>query len=196
MARLELDPRIIVVGQFAGFDELCRAGSGQSGDVLLCTYGLSETEVDGVAMIRRLRSTCPAQSVLVLTPVASAGLIAMAMEAGAAGVVSSRRPWADVIGAIVAVAAGQATILGDLASLARTSRRRSEPSEPLQILDHPWLSAQEREVLRCCLTGLSVSDTARKLGRSAHTISTQKRSAYNKLKIESDFQLFALIRSV
>jgi DNA-binding NarL/FixJ family response regulator len=56
------------------------------------------------------------------------------------------------------------------------------------------LSPREREVLRCYLSGMSVSEIAAKFSRSANTISTQKQSAYRKLGIRTDSELFKVQR--
>ncbi|KWA82229.1 hypothetical protein WL29_26600 [Burkholderia ubonensis] len=66
-----------------------------------------------------------------------------------------------------------------------TSSPDSELSENLR------LSPREHEVLRCYLAGMSVSDIASKFSRSPKTISAQKQSAYRKLGIRSDAELFA-----
>lgn len=195
-ARLRREPSVLPVGFHASASELLEVGEGSAVDVIVCSYALADHSLDGIGMIRLLHERRPAQRILVLTPAASPGLISMALAAGAHGVVSSGRPWAEIIAAIGEVASGQVPILRDRVPLALSTRRLAGPAEFLLILDHPWLTEQEREVMRCCLAGLSVSQTAAKLLRSAHTISTQKRSAYNKLNIHTDFQLFALIRSV
>ncbi|MGL4270873.1 MAG: helix-turn-helix domain-containing protein, partial [Pseudomonas paracarnis] len=56
------------------------------------------------------------------------------------------------------------------------------------------LTPKEREVLRCFLDGMSVSSIAAKFSRSASTISTQKQSAYRKLGVRNDSELFKFIQ--
>jgi DNA-binding CsgD family transcriptional regulator len=58
------------------------------------------------------------------------------------------------------------------------------------------LSPKEREVLRCYLGGMSVSEVASKFKRSIKTISTQKSSACRKLGVRTDAELFMLNREV
>lgn len=60
------------------------------------------------------------------------------------------------------------------------------------LVDNPELSPKEREVLRCCLEGLSVSQVAIKFSRSRKTISGQKQAAFRKLGIRTDTELFKL----
>jgi len=54
------------------------------------------------------------------------------------------------------------------------------------------LSPREHEVLRCTLDGMSTSDISAKFSRAMSTISTQKKSAYQKLGIRSDAELFKI----
>ncbi len=54
---------------------------------------------------------------------------------------------------------------------------------------HP-LSKCELDVILACLEGSSVAEIARRKGRSIKTVSRQKRLAYQKLGIETDFELF------
>ena len=60
------------------------------------------------------------------------------------------------------------------------------------LIDRSELSPREREVLRCCLDGMSVTDIAEKFARSIKTISSQKQSAYRKLGIRTDTELFKI----
>ncbi|MDN7598085.1 response regulator transcription factor [Burkholderia multivorans] len=52
------------------------------------------------------------------------------------------------------------------------------------------LSKCELEVLLGCLEGVSIAEIARRKERSIKTVSRQKRLAYKKLGIETDFELF------
>jgi len=54
------------------------------------------------------------------------------------------------------------------------------------------LSPREREVLRCCLEGMSVTQIAEKFARSVKTISGQKQAAFRKLGVRNDNELFKI----
>lgn len=58
--------------------------------------------------------------------------------------------------------------------------------------DYDILSPREREVLRCCLEGLTLTQISEKFSRSIKTVSAQKRAAYRKLGIQNDCQLFKI----
>jgi two-component system capsular synthesis response regulator RcsB len=57
------------------------------------------------------------------------------------------------------------------------------------------LSPREAEVVRFLAQGVTVSEIARRTGRSVKTISQQKRDAMRKLSLDSDKQLFDYARS-
>jgi DNA-binding NarL/FixJ family response regulator len=67
-------------------------------------------------------------------------------------------------------------------------KSKMDPSSSLRL--NTSLTPKEQEVLRCFLDGMSVSSIAAKFSRSASTISTQKQSAYRKLGIKTDSELF------
>ena len=69
-------------------------------------------------------------------------------------------------------------------------------TETLEALDmlvkNGELSFREREVLRCFLAGMSVTQIALKFERSIKTISTQKQAAYKKLGVRNDNEIFKI----
>ncbi|THJ45375.1 response regulator transcription factor [Burkholderia sp. LS-044] len=68
---------------------------------------------------------------------------------------------------------------------------RSSPSVDLMGgVKFNGLSKCEIEVLLACLEGASISEIAHRKNRSIKTVSRQKRLAYQKLGIASDFDLF------
>jgi DNA-binding NarL/FixJ family response regulator len=74
---------------------------------------------------------------------------------------------------------------------------KSEVQAPLvedgaDLLAGVPLSVKEREVIRCFLEGMSVTQIARKFNRSTKTISTQKSTAFRKLGVTSDGELFKI----
>lgn len=54
------------------------------------------------------------------------------------------------------------------------------------------LSPKEQEVIRCFLTGMTVTDIAEKFSRSLKTVSGQKQSAMRKLGLKADHELFII----
>ena len=122
----------------------------------------------------------------------------MSIRAGAHGFVGKSQETDDLLQAIRTVArdriylapamsleldklTGTQTVNSDLAFDANT-----------RLTQYAELSPKESEVLRCCLDGMSVSQIAIKFVRSRKTISGQKQSAFRKLGIHSDTELFKL----
>lgn len=193
-ARLATEPGFVVVASSGDPGTYLSPDRSAGTDVLVSNYALARESLDGIALLQALQAADPRARTLVLTHAAGAGLAEMAIAAGARGVVSRARSWEELVSAVRAVAEGDLPILPDLLPVALLPVRPGDSDEPLLILEHPWLTAHERDVIRCCLTGLSVSAIATKLRRSVHTVSTQKRGAYAKLGIRSDSELFRLVR--
>ena len=54
------------------------------------------------------------------------------------------------------------------------------------------LSVREQEVLRCMLDGMSILAIAAKFSRAISTVSAQKNSAFRKLGLRTNHELFKL----
>ncbi|AZE56833.1 Capsular synthesis regulator component B [Pseudomonas synxantha] len=123
----------------------------------------------------------------------SATAASMLLDAGAHGVVSKRQSLADCIQAIRMLAAGQQYCSPDMegggASIPSPALTNAHEAEAM-LLSLPGLSVREREVLRLCIDGLTVTCIAARFGRSSKTVSTQKQAAYRKLGLKSDMDLF------
>ncbi|MNH45250.1 Transcriptional regulatory protein RcsB [compost metagenome] len=58
------------------------------------------------------------------------------------------------------------------------------------------MSAREREVIRCYLAGMTVTEIAEKFKRSIKTISSQKATAFRKLGVTSNNELFKIRHTI
>jgi DNA-binding NarL/FixJ family response regulator len=128
----------------------------------------------------------------------------MTMRAGALGFFCKSEELGELAHAIRVVANGRPYISAELAARMESSEMPdprmadtkaaggevAQASESVLSQDLP-LSPREHEVLRCFLAGMCVSDIAAKFSRSPKTISAQKQSAFRKLGIRSDAELFA-----
>ncbi|MEG2805750.1 response regulator transcription factor [Stenotrophomonas sp.] len=173
---LSSDPRLEVVGSHAHSRDLVATLSTTPVDVAVVDYALSIDDLPGLALLAVLRERFPWVRVLVLTAHCSRVLLSNLIEAGASGVVS-KTECLDALGmAVVQVAAG----------LCRLPDGFGGEIEPAV------LSRSEREVLRLCLAGLSVTEIANQRHRSIKTVSTQKQTALRKLGLRSDGELYML----
>lgn len=182
-----------VVGSFKASCELLNQLHTKSADVLLIDYSLGPEDVDGLNLIKFLNVRYPGERVLVISAHYNAPTVALAMNAGAHGFVGKGQGHKELIEAIRAVAAGRTYVHAEM----------SQNIEPLvqNLPDHAGepglfkkarLSPKESEVVRCYLDGMTVTQIAAKFSRSVATISSQKASAYRKLGVRSNSELFKL----
>jgi len=210
-ARLAEEPDLEVVGSFATSNELMTALRAAPADLLLIDYSLGSNDIDGLNLIRALRVRFPRSKILVTSAHNNPATVALAMKAGARGFVGKAQELGELVQAIRTVAVGREYLNAAMAReltamlasdtpatapeqpLARPARRkRSSPPSSDSLSEMPSLSPREREVLRCCLDGLSVTAIADKFARSVKTISGQKQSAFRKLGVRSDNELFKI----
>lgn len=200
-ARLKQESDIEVTALFASGREVVQAlkDSAVEVDVLLMDYSLGPAEIDGLNLIRLIRVRYPDLKILVASAHHNKATVGMVMHAGARGFVGKEEELSELVRAIRTVAAGgkrlNATLAAEMESdaLADTPAATNGAGGDLAALvDRPELSPREREVLRCCLDGMSVTDIAEKFARSIKTISSQKQSAYRKLGIRTDTELFKI----
>jgi two-component system, NarL family, captular synthesis response regulator RcsB len=138
-------------------------------------------EYSSLALLRRLlRARRPA--IVVLTMVSGAPVLRSLLQSGLTVVVDKHDMPVSLIRAIEAASRGTA-FLSDTARAA------------LQCIDgrcHQYAgapSAREWEVFQLYAQGMPMRDIALRLGRSAKTISSQKRSTMRKLGLESEHEL-------
>jgi len=140
---------------------------------------------DGVALLRELSRGWPTLPVLVLSAHCNASTVVAAMQAGARGFLSKATTPDTLLRALDVVSRGGRFVPPELRTqLGRSRTRRTPALAPL--------SKREREVLQLVLQGFSTGEVARRFQRSASTISTQKKTAYQKLGIHSDGDLFRI----
>ena len=208
--RLAEEPDFAVIGAFATSKELMAALRASPADLLLIDYSLGSNDIDGLNLIRALRVRFPRSKILVSSAHSSPAPVAIAMTAGARGFVGKSQELTELIQAIRIVTRGReylnSAMARELAAMQAAEaaargqpevrppprRTRSATVSSDTLSDMPSLSPREREVLRCCLDGMSVTEIAEKFARSVKTISGQKQSAFRKLGVRSDNELFKI----
>jgi DNA-binding NarL/FixJ family response regulator len=152
-------------------------------DVALVALELAD--VDGIVLLRRLIARGTRSAVVLYADVEDAQQSALALHAGAAGIVGTRRPVAELSRALEAVAAGGLwfTEPGEL---------DSAPTKPaMAVLNSLYerrtarLSSAERRVLELVAEGRSTESMADALSLSPHTIRTHLRNVMRKLEASS-----------
>lgn len=197
---LSAQPDIRVVGRFTSSQRFFEALRHTTPDVVLVDYCLQPGEVDGLNLVRALRIRHPSIRVLVLSSLHTPATVAMALRCGAAGFVGKDIDPLELPEVMRKVVGGQVYVHAAIASKLSESRLElgeGEGGSSSTNFHKPGLSVstltvREHEVLRCCLDGHSVTDIATKFSRSVKTISAQKQSAFRKLGVRNNNELFKI----
>lgn len=197
--RLAEEPDFKVVGMFASSKEMMQGLREVPADLLLIDYSLGDNDIDGLNLIRALKVRFPDSKILVSSSHYNPATVALAMKAGARGFVGKSQDLAELIQAIRTISLGRVHLNNAMAAemsslLAVEPAPASGEGEPAadSLVEQNELSPREREVLRCCLDGMSVTQIADKFARSVKTISGQKQSAFRKLGVRNDSELFKI----
>ncbi len=192
-----------VAGFFTHSRELIDALSqpGVEVDMVILDYTLSPGEVDGLNLIRALRLRFPGIPLLVISASHSPATVALALRCGAKGFVGKEMCSSQLLVAVRRLAGGRTYLhpkmQADLqySGVSTDQVKRGGPAQPPgvdMLVKNGELSFREREVLRCFLAGMSVTQIALKFERSIKTISTQKQAAYKKLGVRNDNEIFKI----
>lgn len=199
---LSKEPDLQVIGSYSTSRELLAALAVRQPDILVIDFMLGPREIDGINLIRALRLRHPECRPLVLSAHYTPATVSLALRAGSWGFFGKSERLDGLASAIRTVARGRIylhpVMAAEVAAVSETEVHRvAGAAEPVCTGAHgEVLSPREREVLRCFLDGMSVNGIAAKFSRSANTISTQKQSAYRKLGIKNDSELFKLSSSL
>jgi DNA-binding NarL/FixJ family response regulator len=167
---------LAVVGSAADGAEAVRLGLELRPDVLLLDLKLPV--LDGIAVVRELRSAMLPTRILVLTSATDPALGTLAMQAGAAGLVYKDIDPDALVRAVRSVHDGHTVLAPEAArALLRTPHR----SGAVAGLDA--LTAREREVLAQLAEGRSNRQIARLLQMSEKTVKTHVSSVLAKLGV-------------
>ncbi|RUL78225.1 response regulator transcription factor [Dyella choica] len=184
-----------VTGSFCTPRELFEALKQNRPDVVVTDYALGAADTDGAKLLRSLHLHYPSVRVLVVSSHCNTATIALAKKVGAHGFIGKTQHESELHFAIRAVAAGRtyfSQYLVDTIDPIHPAKPSDKPVADLgdELLDAFKLSAREHEVLRCMLDGMSITAIAKKFSRSVTTISAQKHSAFRKLGLRNNHELF------
>lgn len=186
-------PGIAVVGSYGNCANVMRSARDNAFDMLL--FGHLSEGGDSVALIRTLSIEQPSLRFLVLLDQPHLATAVLLLASGAHGIVCKTQPLDDYVDAIRSLAAGAFYFCTRLIP-------QAIPDKPVgihashvavtrdRLLNSAMLSPREREILHLCAAGSTVTQIAADFSRSIKTVSAQKRSAYRKLGLKSDLDLF------
>jgi two-component system capsular synthesis response regulator RcsB len=158
-------------------------------DLLITDFSMpSDQEVDGLALIRRIRRDFPDLPIIVLTMMSNVGVIGTIVGAGVRGLIDKSAGMAEISLAIRAVRQGRDYVSSTFRQGLLQSQFDAKSGQTAR------LSPRESEVLRLFASGLTVSGIAERLSRSVKTVSRQKSDAMTKLGLKSDLEIYAFAR--
>ncbi|MFX1761655.1 response regulator transcription factor [Paraburkholderia sp. A1RI-2L] len=141
-------------------------------------------ETDGMALIRWLRFKYPAIPVVVFTMTTSISTIRELIHARVAGIVTKDESLSELIKVCQYAQSGSKIAVSDM-----VARRLSASAPPAEIKHKFALSRKEREIVQLIARGMSLTEIARRSGRTTSTIGTQKMAAMRKLHLTSNAEL-------
>ena len=138
---------------------------------------------DGIAVLRRLKGSCPRLPVFMLGKDRDVGQAVQAMKAGAADVITKPVDTDYLVRAVTEA------LRQDAARAAAVSRRQIEPGAFTQ------LTPREREVLQLITNGQSNKEAGRELGISPRTIEVHRARVMEKLGARNTADLMRIVLS-
>jgi two-component system capsular synthesis response regulator RcsB len=174
---------ITIVSSFTTSDALMAALQQEAVDILRLDYALGPDDVDGLNLIRALRTHFPGLRLLIMSSFNKPEVVAQTMRYGADGFVGKEQPLDDLLLAIRTLAAQPCLHQNRMTEL--------DINNLINAIPRPQkLSPCEQNILTCYLDGMSLTQIALKFDRSIKTISSQKTAACKKLGISNDQELF------
>jgi RNA polymerase sigma factor (sigma-70 family) len=157
-------------------------------DFDIAVVDLTLPDGSGVELVRTLRNSNPSASVVVLTASQDHAARAMAVEAGAAGLLHKSASLTEIMIALRRLGAGEQLLdleeTIELLRLAGQQRERDRAAQ--QALDQ--LTPREREVLETLTKGMTDREIGEHLHISAETVRTHMVNILHKLGVESRLQ--------
>lgn len=182
---LKTDPSIILGGEAIGEEQiLVRLAEGRW-DLLLLDIQAGVT--DGLAMLRRLRSSHPEVPMLVVTGLPEGIYARSALQAGAAGFLSKSVGAAELLQVIRRVLSGQRHF--SEAVLTSVQRIAGAP----EMLPHETLSRRELQVFQLIGAGNMLTRIAKDLTLSVKTISTYRTRILEKTGLQTNADIVAYV---
>jgi DNA-binding NarL/FixJ family response regulator len=166
-----------VVGEAADGESAVREAQLTRPDVVLMDVRMPG--MDGVEATRRIRKAVPEVAVLMLTMYDDDATLFTCLQAGARGYLLKGAQQDEILTAIRAVAAGQATFGPGIAARMLSYFGSPRPA----ATPFPELTEREREVLDLLASGLRTAAIAERLHLSPKTVSNNLTAIFTKLEV-------------
>ncbi len=180
---LDREPDIEVVGEAVNGVEAVALAEKLRPDVAI--VDISMPLMGGIEATERMKASCPATAILVLTSYDDDRYVFALLAAGAAGYLLKDIPSTEVVRAVRSVYIGEPAlhpaiarkVLARFAAEAQSQQHRHEDAE--------LLTERERDVLRLAACGMSNAGIASSLSISIRTAQSHLTQIFNKLGVGS-----------
>jgi len=179
---LERESDIEVVAEAGDGEEAVRLTSQCCPDVAIMDIAMPR--LNGIEATRRIKATCPATAVLVLTAYDDDQYVFALLEGGAAGYLLKNVRADELVRAVRAVYAGESVLHPAIARKVLNRFAAPAPGRVEErVLDH--LSDRELEVLKLAARGMTNQEIADELVLSIRTVQTHLSNIFGKMDVGS-----------
>lgn len=194
------DSSFNVTGAFTSSDEFFKHLKSVPCQIAIVDYELAPSDVDGLNLIKTLHRWHPDIAIMVVSAHYNPAIVARALRGGAKGFIGKNRPFEELKKAITELAMGRIYLEPEMTQRLAEQQHQGQvlingnlnDDNVKQAVSLKGLSPKEQEVIRCFLTGMTVTEIADKFARSLKTVSGQKQSAMRKLGLKADHELFII----
>jgi DNA-binding NarL/FixJ family response regulator len=175
---LEAQTEMSVVGSYGDARTFIKKCAADKPDVAIVDIAMPND--NGIEVTRQLRRGSPDTNILVLSMHSNPEYVHQALLAGALGYVLKESAGQVLVDAVRAVHLGRRYISSELSKdVLRRYEEEGGMPDPIDLL-----SAREQQVLRLTVDGLTIADTAQRLGISPKSVETYRSRLMSKLGIE------------
>lgn len=175
---LSADEGFSVVGEARDGHEAVRHALERDVDVVL--MDISMPMLSGLEAARRILKAKPQVRVVMLSMHLDDDFIVQALDAGASGYILKDQPAAELLAALRAAAAGEASFSTQI-----RPALLAPPASGPRRKDKRALTPREREVLQLLAEGCTVRQAAEALGLSPKTVDVHKTNLMGKLDLHN-----------
>jgi DNA-binding NarL/FixJ family response regulator len=179
---------VTVVAEAGTGSEVLKRAADARADVILLDIQLPD--LDGLAVLRRLREIAPDAAVVILTMHDEAALVRDAIAAGAAGYLLKGIGRRELLAAVFAVGGGESVVDPALLRAALQLSPPVEPEKSVQPSDS--LTAVELDVLRLIAEGMTNRQISQRLRWSISTVKKYARRIFDKLGVDDRTEAVAV----
>ncbi|WP_085717579.1 response regulator transcription factor [Pseudomonas sp. B28(2017)] len=184
-------PQFSIVAKAQNADELIHHLERTPCDLVISDYSMPDGGFpDGLALMGYLKRHFAAIPLIAITMLRNPSLLQALLNTGVNGLFYKRSPLCDLHRAVLDVGRGRRYLCSAFAGMLDTQTLPASDTDASFV----GLSERELEVVRLFVQGLSGRQIAALLNRSEKTISRQKRTAMDKLRLDHDSALVEFAR--